>query len=346
MSSVDGGIRRHFEFLIRNFGFAEVKRRRSKSDERWLPLVVYANATTVVSVSYDVREASCGVAVYPLRDGELPSDAFWGVRGLPLPAIVELTQPDRYFGTRYSHSPEFDDPEHGLDRYLEYHATALRRCAADLLRGNFACAPRVDAVLDRWVAQRAESARDDEACDPPVGFDLHGLDLRGAIRNSFQFLIEKHGMRQVRRRQQRGAREWKPGVLYRNALASVYVAFVVSRARAIVKIYPPGQAHIDDTLLEAYGYRLEDILSLDGKSGDYGTLLEHVSKKKPAGAALADYLDQVADKLRRRAKRFLAGDFSQTPKVHRLARRRERLAFEQALAARSYAAGRDAPADH
>jgi hypothetical protein len=331
MSSVDGSIRRHFGFLVRDFGFSEVKRRRSKSDAQWLPQVVYANATTAVRVSYDVREARCDVAVYPLEDGEVPSGAFEGVGGLPLPGIVELEKPDQYFGTLYSHSPEFDDPKHGLDRYIEYHATALRQSAVELLRGNFACARRVDAVLDRWLAQEeAESERDGERRVAAVGFDLRALDLPGAIRTSFRFLIEDHGLREIRRRQKKDALEWKPGVLYRNAVVTVYVVFLVNRAKAVVKLYPSAQAHDDDTLLGLYGYRLEDILALHGKRGDCGTLLDHVSKEKAPEVALAEYLDQVAAKLRRGAKEFLSGDFSRAREVHMLARRRERLAFEQA----------------
>lgn len=137
---------KHFRFLEVEFGAKRVKVKMDRWDKRWLPRVLYVNATTAVSIAYEVREAYLNVRLYPLHGAKLPIDAMEGLRGFPLNHIVALKNEAALLGSAYNH-PEFEDSDHGLQLYFERVVDNLRRHAQDFIRGDFSLIPQLLPTL-------------------------------------------------------------------------------------------------------------------------------------------------------------------------------------------------------
>lgn len=139
---------RYFGFLETEFGAERVKLKLDRWDREWLPRVLFVNTTTATHILYEVRDAYADVRLYPLQDGKLPSNAKDGLHGIPLNHIVALKNKADLLGSAYNH-PEFEDPERGLELYLERVVDNLRRYGQEFLRGDFALLPKLLPTLSK-----------------------------------------------------------------------------------------------------------------------------------------------------------------------------------------------------
>jgi hypothetical protein len=139
---------RYFGFLETEFGAKRVKVKTDRWDRTWMPRVLYATATTAVHVAYEVREAYLDVRLYPLENGQVPSDARRGLHGFPLNHIVALKNKADLLGSAYNHE-ELGEPGQRLEPYVERVADNLRRHAQDFIQGDFSLIPKLLPTLSK-----------------------------------------------------------------------------------------------------------------------------------------------------------------------------------------------------
>jgi hypothetical protein len=131
--------RQEFHFLVLEFGFREQASRRRADLNQFQ--VRYRNDTTLVRV----EGINWGYGVQVLL-GPRRRPLFGRDDNFPLWPIVKLREPDLY-------KKLFAGDQLAQ---LAAHAVALKRCAEEVLRGNFAIRAEVDRSIKEAPSQRSE----------------------------------------------------------------------------------------------------------------------------------------------------------------------------------------------
>lgn len=151
-SEVTTALRRHFDYLTKDYGLRPHKTPMDAWDRKWVPSVVYANGTTGVFIQFERRDACLTITVHQLRDGEFPmrGGRVSHATGYGLNAVVFLDNPEQMLDSMYSESQSGKS----LDEYVSTAATLLRKHADDLLRGDFSRAEAIRTARDQILAAR------------------------------------------------------------------------------------------------------------------------------------------------------------------------------------------------
>jgi hypothetical protein len=128
--------REKFQFLVDEFGFRRMAATRSGTG-----IVIYANSTTGVEISYDRRDGYIQVMLMRLVAGKPP--AYGDFRnGQPLWTAVRLRAPALIGAVeRIAVLTEAE-----IEAMLTANAVAVRDYAADILRGDFTVFPELERV--------------------------------------------------------------------------------------------------------------------------------------------------------------------------------------------------------
>ena len=151
---VDQLVKKEFDYLISDYGFALIECKETVGGYVWL----FLNATTGVHISYEYKEAYFHLTLYKLKGGKLiknparisPNST---LTGFSLDDILSLRNSEARVMPAYQYGAEseFYTRDNGFRLYISRFADNLKRYASDVLVGDF----RLFEKLDPIVKQRA-----------------------------------------------------------------------------------------------------------------------------------------------------------------------------------------------